>query len=79
MYTATCDHPLHQKRHHSQIAAMGYVNPGIRGSVVSFRCPTGLELVGPNTTICMRNGEWEPGPMETDCIGYCIYNVMMVW
>ena len=49
--------------------AMGYVDPGLGGSEISFRCPLGLELTGPNATTCMENGEWEPDPMGIDCIG----------
>ena len=36
---------------------------------VTLSCPTGLALTGPNSSICMGNGEWEPHPREADCKG----------
>ena len=38
----------------------GYDGLPIEGSTVYFRCPPGLELIGPNLTICRDDGEWDP-------------------
>ena len=43
--------------------------PALEGLNVSFSCPPGLELNGPNTTTCMENGEWEPDPFKLKCEG----------
>ena len=32
----------------------------VEGGNVTFTCPSGLVLTGPNTSTCMGNGEWEP-------------------
>ena len=32
----------------------------VEGSTITFSCPPGLELVGPNSATCSRNGEWGP-------------------
>ena len=34
----------------------------IPGDNVTFYCPPGPVLTGPNSSTCMRNGEWEPDP-----------------
>ena len=43
----------------------------IPGSRATFTCsPLGYTLVGPNTSLCVSNGEWEPDPREaTKCKG----------
>ena len=41
----------------------------LEGSSLTLSCCPGLELVGPNTTTCMRNGKWEPDPREAECKG----------
>ena len=39
----------------------------VEGSTVSFTCPPGLALTGPNSAICTENGEWEPDPRAVMC------------
>ena len=55
-----------------------YVNLAIEGTSVTFSCPPGLVLTGPNTSMCMRNGEWEQDPQELKCLGdlgkSCLHN-----
>ena len=46
---------------------LGNAYMGVVGANVTFFCPPGLVLTGPNTTTCMENGEWEPDPRETAC------------
>ena len=47
--------------------------PALEGTTVSFSCPPGLVLAGPNTTTCMENGEWEPDPTNIKCKGHLCY------
>ena len=44
------------------IRVHGNLYPAVEGTSVTFSCPPGLVLTGPNTSTCMRNGEWEPDP-----------------
>ena len=37
------------------------------GTTINFTCPPDLSLIGPNSTTCTRNGEWEPDPNEAMC------------
>ena len=46
---------------------MGYEEPAQQGESITFACTSGLELSGPNSSTCMRNGEWEPDPGEVNC------------
>ena len=48
----------------------GYSQPAIVGSNVTFSCTIGMEQIGPNSTICMENGKWEPDPQKVECKGY---------
>ena len=32
----------------------------VEGMTISFVCPFGLKLVGPDSATCGENGEWEP-------------------
>ena len=32
----------------------------VEGNTITFSCPPGLELVGPNSATCTGNGEWGP-------------------
>ena len=41
--------------------------PVMEGFVVSFSCHSEFILIGPNSSTCMRNGEWEPDPREVEC------------
>ena len=45
------------------------MDPTLEGAVLSFECPSQYVLVGPTTTTCMGNGEWEPDPREVKCKG----------
>ena len=43
------------------------------GTTITLSCPTGLALTGPNSLVCMGNGEWEPDPREAKCKGEKLY------
>ena len=42
-------------------------NLPVEGSNITFSCPPGFILIGPNSTICVENGEWEPDPSGLMC------------
>ena len=67
MFSAICEDPASQVDVSTMI--IGYRNPAVEGTNVTFSCPRGLVLTGPNTSTCMRNGEWEPNPGEVKCLG----------
>ena len=46
--------------------------PVVNGSNVTFSCPPGLILSGPNMAVCMGNGKWEPDPRMVKCTGEII-------
>ena len=39
----------------------------MEGSMVTFSCPPGRELVGPSSVTCTENGEWGPDPRGVMC------------
>lgn len=45
-------------------------NPALEGANITFTCAdSGLTLVGPNSSVCLSNGQWEPDPREVECRG----------
>ena len=53
----------------------GYEDPAMEGAKITFSCRGGLSLIGPNLTMCMGNGEWEPDLGEVACTGTCVHAV----
>ena len=49
------------------VQVMGYEDPALAGESIVFTCTSGQILNGPNSSICMENGEWEPDPGELNC------------
>ena len=66
-HAVTCDYPPTQLLHGPVGVVTG--SDWIEGQFITYTCPPGFELTGPNASVCMRNGEWEPDPREVDCIG----------
>ena len=64
-YVGKCDDPL--MLIHNDVIVVGYEDPSLEGESITFTCPTGAILTGPNSATCMENGEWEPDPREVDC------------
>ena len=64
-----CGHPLHDRNDSGTIKVMDYMAPALEGATVTFGCASQYILTGPNSTICMENGEWEPDPSEVECKG----------
>ena len=61
-----CEDPLLSIADDSVIA-MGYLNLAVNGTVVTFSCPPGLTLNGPDSVMCTHTGQWEPGLSEVNC------------
>ena len=40
------------------IAVIGFREPATRGANLTLACDSGLMFTGPNSSICMENGEW---------------------
>ena len=51
------------------VSGLGYGKPPLEGESVNFSCPPKSMLIGPNSTTCMGNREWEPDPKEVACKG----------
>ena len=51
---------------------VGYIDPAVEGTTVILSCSPGQILSGPQASICMGNGEWEPDPKKAECIGIII-------
>jgi hypothetical protein len=66
--TVTCDYP---PTHHPVVMVSGSQDshPLIEGQFITYICPPGFNLTGPNMSVCMENREWEPDPREVNCIG----------
>ena len=52
------------------IQVNGYSDPAFVGTNVTLECSLlNHVLTGPNATICMGNGKWQPDPREVRCEG----------
>ena len=67
--TVTCDHPSTQLLHHPVAVVTGSDSPPVKGQFITYTCPPGFILTGPNVSVCTGNREWEPDPGEVECIG----------
>ena len=63
-----CQQPLKDQMN-GPVIVNNFMKPAIVGSNITFDCPPEHVLIGPNTTTCMGNGEWEPDPREAECKG----------
>ena len=62
-----CLDPLTQVADRAILTVFGYHNPALEGHTVNFSCSFGEVITGSNTSICTRNGKWEPDPKEISC------------
>ena len=53
----------------TMVSGLAYGKPSLEGENVGFSCHSELVLTGPNLSMCMSNGEWEPDPGEVTCKG----------
>ena len=50
---------------------LGYIDPALEGQTITFFCPSPRQAIsGPNSSICMGNGKWDPDPGEVECTGH---------
>ena len=64
--SANCRDPFSPQVNYSVIVT-SYTDPALPGRSVQFSCPPTLAMSGPNSSICMGNGEWVPDPWEVEC------------
>jgi hypothetical protein len=76
----TCDNLPIQLLHRSVDVITGSQDshPLIEGQFITYTCPPGFALTGPNMSVCMGNREWEPDPGQVDCIGDAIIVIFAV-
>ena len=55
------------------VTLVNFSDPALRGTSVTFSCSEDLILTGPDSAICMDNGQWEPDPREVKCKGTYYY------
>ena len=63
-----CPDPLTQTVGSPVVTVTSYRSPALEGHTVNFSCSFSGEVVaGSNTSMCTREGEWEPDPKEISC------------
>ena len=82
--TVACDYPPMQLLNHPVVTVSGSQDsPPIEGQFITYTCPPGFILTGPNASLCTGNREWEPDPGEVDCIGNHLFknhiNIIMYY
>jgi hypothetical protein len=63
---ATCANPQDQVSDFVQV--LDFIKPAVEESTVTFVCPLGKTLSGPNISMC-TNGTWVPDPRNLQCSG----------
>ena len=67
-YTVTCDNlPIQLFYRNVEVVLESPIR--VEGQFITYTCPSGFVLTGPNVSVCVGNGEWEPDPREVACIG----------
>ena len=72
LITVTCGYPPAQLLQHPIVVVNGSQpdsHPLIEGQFITYTCPPGFTLTGPNISLCTGNENWEPDPGRVDCIG----------
>ena len=54
------------------IRVLGYNDPAVEGTTVTFHCPPGLVLDEIKSLTCMKNGEWSVALHKLSCTGISI-------
>ena len=69
-----CDNPLKAAIFHDKSPqVVDFNDPALEQTTVTFSRPPGMTFSGPNSSICMGNGEWEPDPRDVKCKGTKIH------
>jgi hypothetical protein len=69
LHAVTCDLPSQLLERPVIVDSGSRNSPHREGEFITYTCPHGFALAGLNTSVCTRNGRWEPDPEEVDCIG----------
>jgi hypothetical protein len=72
IHAVTCNLPIQLLYRPVVVDAGSQHSPPIEGQFITYTCPPGFILTGPNMSVCTGNREWEPDPGEVDCIGNTI-------
>ena len=64
-HAGKCSNPMTLTRNDVQI--LGYEEPALEGESIMFTCTSGKILNGPNSSMCMGNGEWKLDPRDVNC------------
>ena len=65
----TCDLPSQLLEQHVIVDTGSQEIPHREGQFITYMCPPGFILTGPNASVCTGNGRWEPDLRQVDCIG----------
>ena len=75
--TAVCDSlQVEGSTGSTSVRITGSTYPALEGTSITFHCSPGLTLIGPVSSTCMGNGEWEPDPRKVECKGN-IYHIVV--
>ena len=69
LHAVNCGLPSQLLHHPVTVVTGSRDYPLMEGQFITYTCPPGFVLTGPNASVCTGNGEWEPDPGEVDCIG----------
>ena len=65
-HVGKCSNPMALVNDNVRI--IGYEYPALEGESITFICLSGSSLSGPDSSMCMWNGEWEPDPRDVVCV-----------
>ena len=71
-FKVICENPLFNQSVGSSLHVVGYNEPAVIGTSVTFNCSDpGKILVGSNTATCMNDVQWKPRPnqLQMSCKG----------
>ena len=74
LHAVACDLPSQLLERPVIVDAGSQEIPHREGQFITYTCPPGLVLTGPNASVCTGNGRWEPDPGVVDCRGEYAHN-----
>ena len=52
----------------NSVSITGYnEQAAVIGTTIFYSCPPSFVLIGPNSSICMENGKWNPDSSRIEC------------